>query len=89
MNCLLFFIAGIIFTKIFMPFVLTLLELFVTKCEVIKTNYTAQITDKQIEMEKKLAVIEELKTNTRVIGFGAPEEEYSDENVGEEPEDEN
>ena len=75
-----------------MPLLTSILELILTKCEVKKTKYSAEITREQINMEKELATIEELKTNTRVIGFGAPAEEYADEDepqeddgVGEEP----
>lgn len=74
-----------------MPFALELLELTVTKCEVKKMKYTKEITTMQINMEKELATVEELKTNTRVIGFGAEEEyigEEKDNDVEEEPENE-
>ena len=92
MEYLLFFIGGYLFAQIVMPLVLELLELLITKCEVKKMKYTKEITMMQINMEKELATVEELKTNTRVIGFGAPTEEYTDEDdlqeddgVGEEP----
>lgn len=92
MEYLLFFIAGYFFAQVIMPFVLELLELIITKCGVKKMKYTKEITTMQINMEKELATVEELKTNTRVIGFGAPEEEYMDEeednDVEEEPENE-
>ena len=91
MEYLLFFIAGYFFAQIIMPFALELLELIITKCEVKKMKYTTEITTMQINMEKELATVEELKTNTKIIGFGAPEEEYADEednNVEEEPENE-
>lgn len=89
---LLLFIAGVISSQFFMPLLTSILELILTKCEVKKTKYSAEITREQINMEKELATIEELKTNTHVIGFGAPAEEYTDEDdlqeddgVGEEP----
>lgn len=89
---LLLFIAGVISSQFFMPLLTSILELILTKCEVKKTKYSAEIAREQINMEKELATIEELKTNTRVIGFGAPAEEYADEDdlqeddsVGEEP----
>ena len=74
-----FFILGVAFTQYIAPLLNSLVEIILTKLEVIKGKYALQATETTLKIEKLVNDNEESGPQQPAIGFQyVPEEELDD-----------